>query len=201
MAGEPVSDMPQHSRDTRAMIVGAAVILVALVAARGAPALSGWTRRQEQRAVRSSIDLADARSAIALAASLRDSARAGRSRVASLDSAFVTGNSVLRGAANLASELSENVEVVGARVDALQADSVADASSAVRRVRVRGSVSGELATLMQFIMLVETGPRLLVISDLALSRREAASATQAERIQANFVVEGLVRPAKEGAAR
>src|SRR5262245_55140673 len=125
------------SRDLRALVLGAAVVAVATVVGRGIPALDAWAGQQQQRATRTAISLADARALVGAAVALGESARLGRARLSSLDSAFIAGNSVSRGAANLASELSENAEVVGIKVEALQADSLADVTSPVRRVRVR----------------------------------------------------------------
>lgn len=189
------------SRDAKAILIGAIIILIAFGGVRGVPRLLSWTRHQQQLAARSATSVADARVAVKSAAALRDSAHLGRLRLSSLDSAFLVGPTVSQAAANLASELSENAEVVDARVEALQADSAADSRSPVRRVRVRGSVTGELGVLMQFLLLIESGPRLLTVRDLALSRREVASATQPEMIHATFVVEGLVRSANQGAHR
>jgi hypothetical protein len=182
-------------RDRRAVLLGMGAIVGALVVLRGLPSLSAWRTRERQLAAESEIALADARTTVSLARRLHDTSAVRQLRARGMDSALVEGHSVSQAAANLARELSETAESVELNLEALQADSATDTTATVRRIRVRGSVSGELEALMQFLLLVETGPHLLAIRDIALTRRQAASASQAEVIQATFLIEGLMRPA------
>ena len=187
------------SRDARALILGAIAVVGALIAFRGGPQLVSWTRHERELSARTLSAFADARRLALARHTLRDSLKIARARLASIDSAFISGRSISHAAANLARDLSENAEATDARVEGLQADSVSDAGAVIRRVRVRGSVTGDLAAIMQFLLLVETGPRILAIRDLTLSRRSAASGAQREVIQASFLIEGMAAPRPSGA--
>jgi hypothetical protein len=190
-----MSERNLSGRDRRALLIGTGAVVLALLFLRGVPSLSAWSARQWQLAAQSAIALDDARETVALAQRLRDTAAARRRHLRAIDSGFVEGHSVSQAAANLSRELSETADIVDLHLEALEADSIADTSAVVRRIRARGSVSGELEAVMQFLLLVETGRHLLAVRDIALTRRQAASASQPEVIQVTFLIEGLMQPA------
>lgn len=192
---------PLSNRDTRAVIAGVFTLTLAATALKGLPALRSWTDEHRRLARQAALLLRDARAASALVTAVDDSARARRLRASAMDSAFISGRTVAHAAATLVGEIAENAEVVDAQVEALQADSVHDPRAALRRLRVRGSVTGELDSIMEFLLLVESGPRLMVVRNLSMSRSNAGSANQPEVVLASFVIEAAARVSPTEARR
>jgi len=181
-------------RERRAVWVGG-VILVGAVLLRGAPMVIGWVtqRLEATRAhvaqaahVRWLVAEAPARQAL-----MRERVRA----LVDLAPVLLGTDGAAEGAATLSGDL--NVLAVRHRVTLSRLDPQPDTTTGpFIAVTVRFQAETDIAGLAGFLQDVESGPRLLSLTDLAITAEERGGPV--ERLRIGGAVRGWVLPRREG---
>jgi hypothetical protein len=183
-----MTSVPFAQRDRRALIWGTAILLTAALGLRGLPAIVRWTHAQRERAERLSLAVADARIAERAGQWLSDSVAMRRERAGAMDALFLRGVGPIA-AADLAGEISAVAEAVGVQMASLQVDPSADSVPPVRLIRARASISGDLDSVMQFVSLIETGPPMLAVREMSVTRRSGQGGARV--VHMSLTIEGL----------
>jgi type II secretion system (T2SS) protein M len=178
-------------RDRRAIVVGTAVILGAVLVTRVVPGAIRSTRELRERAADQMETAARAREAIASTSMLRDSLGRAAAEIVALAPTLTDGGS----AAEAQAALSSFVSLVASRSDLRVArlDPVPDSAlGAFGRVAVQAELEGDLRGLTRFLQGVEVGDPLLTIASLAVSAPNAVGQpNQPEVLRIEARVEGL----------
>jgi hypothetical protein len=113
------------------------------------------------------------------------------------DSALVAEGAPSVASARLAEVLGDAASASEAQLGAVQLSAdTAVARGALMKTRVRATVSGDLMSIALFLETIEAGPPLLAVRELTVTQPQlGVTAGQAERLQAEVVVEGLFRGA------
>ena len=124
---------------------------------------------------------------------LQDSLVARRVRLAALDSAFVSGEGNSSPAARLAELLTDATERTNVLLSSVRIEPTPDSGAKMAtRIRVRASLSGDLAGIARLVAVIERPPRLLAIRQLSITQRDAnVSRDKSESLEAEMVIEGL----------
>jgi hypothetical protein len=185
------------SRDRRALLFGIAAIAAILGASRAVPTLTRW--REEHLLSNAQVinDAERTRVLVHALPALRDSLRARRVRLAGLDSAVLEGESLDNAGAYLAELVSDAAQESESQLGSIQiehGDTIALASHALRKVRLRASLTGDLEHLAYFLSALEEGPEVVAVRELSLVQPEPIlPPTRVESLRADLVVEVLAR--------
>lgn len=153
------------ARERRALLAGGAVILVAVLALRVAPALAREYAALRARAAERTALLVRARAALETADAVRDSLAVVAREVVALAPKLVAGETVAAAAATLTSELSGLAERSGLRIVTLNA--MADSAvGTFRPVVLRGQFEGDVRGLAGLLGAVERHPKVLTVREL-----------------------------------
>lgn len=177
-------------REQRAVICGAVVIIVALLATRAAPALYRWltTSRNELR-IHAEL-LARRRSEITNAPALEDSAVKVRTRLLELAPKILAGNGPEDAMASLTARVSSLAAAKGIRVQSTTP--LTDANSGeLRPVAIRVSVAGDTRRTMTFIGALSKGTPVLTTSDIRIvASSPGAQQNVVEELETELTIRG-----------
>lgn len=184
--------VPLTARDRRTLGVGALTISALLGGARGLPAVRAWSSERLERARAASGELASARANAVLLPALRDSLRARRARLASLDSTLLSGATPAAIGAALASMVEEIADENAMKLTALQLYADTIAVTGLVRAEARLTATADVVGLAGFLRDVDGGPLRLMVHDLAISQpTPAASDSKPEALHIDITVAGL----------
>jgi hypothetical protein len=192
------ASLASRPRDRRALLIGMATIAAILGASRGVPAVTRW--RQDHLGSNAQVirEAENARALVQALPVLRDSLVARRVRLAALDSAVLDGDSPDDAGAYLAELVSDAAQDSESQLGSVQierADTMAAASKALARVRLRASVTGDLERIALFLSIIEEGPPLVAMRELSIVQPEPTlPVTRLESLRAELVLEALARP-------
>jgi hypothetical protein len=184
-------------RDKRALRLAAAFCTL-LLTTRVLPAVLSWRRGEMERARLEIAGVSSAREQSKHASLLRDSLAARQARLAAMDSAFIRPEGANAPGAELVEFLTDAAERTEVLVSSIRIESVSDseAKATLGRVRVRASLSGDLAGIATLIAMVERPPRLFTVRELSITQRDPSTPhNKDESLEAEVAIEGLTATA------
>ena len=188
------------SHDRTVLTAGVLAIVALLVVGRGLPVWRDWQSASRDSAAVVAQELARTRATIAHARVTRDSLAARQRRYLALAPMLLRGETPAMGSATLASVVSSAATAASVRLGPVQVRSDTTARGAFRRVGVRAEVTGDVRGVGTFLSILERGPTLLAVRELAIAQLEPAAAPdRAEALHVQLSVEALMlapRPAK-----
>ena len=185
------------SRDRKALLLGGAVILGAVLVLRVIP----WGVRSvlalRTRTLERVETLARARDALAAAPAQRDSLTLALGAVVALAPRLVDGRSAAEASASLSALVSMSASRHQVRL--VRLDPLPDSAAGVfRRVAVRAELEGDVRGLTRFLRTIETGDPLLTVPALAVLAPDAQGRSPGpEALRAEVSIEGFFLP-REG---
>jgi hypothetical protein len=180
--------------DRAAVLRGAGIVATAVLALRVAPLIVRRVQDLRLRTLAQIETVARTRSAVAAAASLRDSLPGVLGRVVALAPQLVDGRSRAEAGAALASWLSTTASRSAVRLRGVEPvpDSGKDL---VNPVRVRAEIEGDVNGIAAFLLATESGAPLLTVENLAVAALDPASPPSgAEVLRVSFEVSGWYLP-------
>lgn len=186
-------------RDRRTLVLGAAVIALLVLLARGLPALRRWDAYARASAADMATEAARSESAVRSLAQGLDSLHARKARFIALGAGVLEGGSSAAAGASLASVLSGAAARAGVRMGSLQVRADTASAGTFIRVSVRADGTGDLPAITRMLGLLEGGPELLAIREIAITQPNPGGPAEApETLRLELVVEGLAlaRPAR-----
>lgn len=181
-------------RDKRALRIAAA-FCTALLTARVLPVVLLWRRSEMERARLQVAELSSAREQSKHAGLMRDSLAARHVLLAGMDSAFIRPRGDNSPGAELVEFLTDAAEKTNILVSSITIESASDsaAKATLGRVRVRASLSGDLAGIARLITIVERPPRLVAVRQLSITQRDPSTPhNKDESLEAEIAIEGLI---------
>ncbi len=181
-------------RERRAVLGGAAVVVVAMLGLRGAPRFVRAVEVRRARAEQAVLALARAREALAEQPVARDSLAVRAARLVALAPRLFGGRSPAEAGAEVTSFTSGRGAARGVRI--LRQDVATDSATApFLRVRLRLEAEGDVTGLMQWLADLEEGEKLIALSRLTISAPEpGAGVQQMERMRAEVTLVGWSAP-------
>lgn len=158
------------TRDRRAVLLGAALLVPALVLARGLPV---WRRWNAETAARAETARSQAVRTEAMAqgfAGVVDSLDARTQRLQAVTSHLVTGSTLPEAQANFEAALAEAARPALVRLDAvrIRVDSTAIAHGGFPRLYAEAQATADLTGIALFLAALERGSPLLAIRQVAI---------------------------------
>lgn len=195
------------SRDRRALTLGVVGIVIAIVIARGVPALRQWSDASVASAREVAEEAARAEISVRGARTLKDTMQARGERFIALAPVLLDGSSAATAGATLASIVSGAAAAADAKLGSIHVlpatarrDSSGRVPRAFARVAVRASMTADIRGLSQVLLALERGPTLLSVEELAATQPEpAGDDSRPEMLQVEFVVAGLAHLRRENA--
>lgn len=181
------------ARDRRALLVGSALVALALALGRGLPAWLELLESSRSDADQRRRALADARAVIAAEPALRDSLIARRVRYLEVAPALIAAVTPSAMASRLGAIVSAAATNAGVAVSSVVLRADTASSSGFGRPLVRGEARGDISGLTQFLLLIDLGPPLLRVVELTVTQAEPAAVGRAEELRIAFVIEGISR--------
>lgn len=181
-------------RDRRVLLIGAGVIGVLVVLARGVPAWRAWVSESRASAAEQMRAAATADGIIGMSRVLRDTLAERDARYVALAPALVAGATPAEASATLASFVSGAASGAGVKLGSVQLRPVADTGSrrAFFRIGVHLDVVGDIRGLTSLIAALERGPTRLRIRDLTIVQPDPSSPSdRVEALRLELTVEGL----------
>lgn len=155
-------------RDARAIRLGAAAILGALVMLRGVPAAVRAVTWLHQRATTQAQVAARSRDLLAASAATQDTLSEVLRGIVGLAPTLVDGHSAAEAAASLSGMVSHAANRTALKV--LRLDPLPDSAAGVfGRVSVHAELEGDVAGAARLVRALETGAPLLSVTALAVS--------------------------------
>lgn len=187
-------------RDRRALILGGAVVAVAILGLRVLP--SGLKRATAARALlteRAAL-LARTREELAALPRLRDSAAVLTQALVALAPQVLSGSTPTEASADLSGRMNLAASRAPARLDRL--DPLADSSSQGRlgRVRVHASLETDVRGVVAFIQAIDAGDEVLTLDELRIESPEpggGAADRGPERLRIEVTVSGWYLKARD----
>jgi len=182
------------AREHRVLVAGAVAICLMVGTTKGLPAWRRWHAQTAASAEESTAALARASAAVAGRRVLRDTLRSRRDRLVALAPMLLAGDSPAAAAASLAGVLSDAAADAGVQLGAVQLRTDTAHAGVFTRVSVRANATGDVRGITELLQVVERGPTLLKVRELAITQPEpAAGADRPEALRLEIVVEGLVQ--------
>ena len=181
------------ARDRRALLVGSALVALALALGRGLPAWLELLESSRSDADQRRRALADARAVIAAEPALRDSLIARRVRYLEVAPALIAAVTPSAMASRLGAIVSAAATNAGVAVSSVVLRADTASSSGFGRPLIRGEARGDISGLTQFLLLIDLGPPLLRVVELTVTQTEPAAVGRAEELRIAFVIEGISR--------
>jgi len=170
------------ARDRRALLVGAATVLAAVLASRVAPWGIGRAVAAERDLHERASLLARARADLADAPLLRDSAGVLTRAVVGLAPKLLSGDTPVEALADLSSRLT--LAASRNQVKLERTDQLTDSMAAgrLRRVRVRTALESDIRGVMGFLRAIELGDAVLSIEEARIVAADPSSGEQVPEI-------------------
>jgi type II secretion system (T2SS) protein M len=181
-----------HVRDRRALVVGAAAMIVLVVGFRGLPAWELW--RSAARSNASEIMTRAERTSSLLTAFPRalDTLQARRTQVTAMGPILLTDETAPGAASNLTAFIGELARLSAVRIDAVELHVDSSKARVLPLIRVNLQATTDIAGLSAFLQGLEQGPTLLAVRRLGIHPQNAdANGAQGEMLSVQVAVEGL----------
>lgn len=169
------------------------MVIVSLLATRGAPA---WWQLLERSREVSGIELRalhDARALIAANTVLLDSLRTRRARYLTATPMLIRAGSPADAASRLSALVDVAAKNAGVAMNTVTLRADTTSSAVFSHPRVRGDARGDISGLSQFLLLIEGGPTYLRVLDLTVSQPDPVGGARPEELRFSFTIEGLAR--------
>ena len=181
------------SRDRRALILGAAILVAALAYRAAIPAFAALVRTGESNQLRSDR-LALVLQGAGEGAAMRDTLRARRRRLDEADSLLLPAGTSARIASELGAIVRSAARSAGLEVLGAMSQSDSASSGPLHRAQVRIDAQGDISGVMQFLLLVELAPGMLDVREISLTPAEPTGiADRPEVLRVSFTIEGVAR--------
>ena len=181
-------------RDRHVLTGGALVLLAITLLGRGVPALLAWTQSQRAAALAASTaleQLHQANRTIPITSQLRALVER---RLADYDSALLVGSTPANAGAELAQILGDAASVSEVQLGSVQLSADSVSRNLLAHARARATLSGDLQSISIFLEVLEEGPPLVAVRELALTAAQPTGrSSQRETLQAEVVVEGVFK--------
>jgi len=188
-----------RSTDRRALLLGGAAVLGAVLMLRVIPGGVRSARAAQMELAERAALLARAREEVARQGSLQDSVAAVTRQVVALAPKILVGNTAAEAAADLAGRLNLAASRSSTKLE--RVDPVADTAVAgrLRRVSARVALEGDLGGVTRFLRSIEGGEAVLTIGQLRLTAPDPASSDRVpERLRLEATVAGFFVARAEG---
>ncbi|MEO7082995.1 MAG: GspMb/PilO family protein [Gemmatimonadaceae bacterium] len=182
------------ARDKRTLTVGAVTVVSLFVLAKGLPTSLAWQNERIADAIAVERKVERSRVSVRVMPSLRDSVRARRLRIATLDSTIVSGGSAAAAAAAVSSFLQDIADSARIKISAMQLrpDSAKAGSLTTIAVRVTGTT--DIAGLAAFLRAVESNDTPMLVRELSASQPDpTAGDARGESLRVDLLVQALAR--------
>jgi hypothetical protein len=178
------------SRDRRALIAGAAIVIAGMGLLRGAPwmvrsATDRWRRLEAESAL-----LARTEAELAGASRLEDSAKAVKAALAGLPAKLLAGRTETDAAADLAGRIGRESTIRRVRLD--RTDVVPDSVRAgwLRRVTISAQFEGDSRGIAGLLAGLANGSQVVVVERVRVVAASEAPAEGPERLRLELVAQG-----------
>lgn len=185
-------------RDRRTLAIGAAVILVLVLFAKGLPAWRRWDADARASAAEMAAEAARAEQTVRLLPASLDSLQARKARFVELGRGVLEGQSSAAAGASLAGLVSGAAARAGVQLGSVQVRPDSAGAGAFIRIQVRADATGDLPAITRMLGLLEGAPELLAVREVSITQpNPGGPAEQAEALRLELAVEGLAlaRPA------
>jgi hypothetical protein len=162
--------MIMHSRDRRALIWGAAVVAVGLIAGRGIPAVRRLYAIERADATRAERRLADARATIASAQARAESTGALGKRWTEIQDRSFNAPTANVLAADVASYISRLSKTLSVELTSIQVRPDSASAGGARAARGKVSARGDVRGVASLLAALESGRRLFRIQSLTITQ-------------------------------
>lgn len=188
------------ARDRRALVIGAATVLLLVLGGKGVPAWLRWTGGARAEASALIAEAVRARESVRNTGTVRDSLAARRPRYEELAPAILEGETATGAAGSLAEQLSNAAAEANVQLGSVQLRADTTSQAAFTRVAVRADFTGDIIGVAAMLYVLEGGAELLSIRELSITQPEpAAGDDRPEMLRVSLVIEGLVRREAGGA--
>lgn len=188
-----MSPVQNTRRDRRVLAAGLVVIVALIAAGRGLPSLRRWQLQTRDSAAALVQEAAHTREIVARARPTRDSLSARRQRFLALAPLLLRGETPAMGSATLASLVATAASAASVRLGPVQVRSDTAARGVFSRVGARAEVTGDVRGVGAFLGILERGPTLVAVRELAISQLEpGAPPDRAEVLRVQLAVEALM---------
>jgi hypothetical protein len=189
-------------RDRRTLIVGAAVIAFLVLLSRGIPAWRRWDADVRAAAGEMAEEAARAEQTVRLLPASLDSLEARRARFVAVGAGVLEGESPAASGAALASLVSGVAARAGVQLGSVQVQPDTASAGTFMRIGVRADATGDLPALTRMLAMLEGGPELLAVRELAITQPSPGGpAEQPEALRMEITVQGLALVRREGLPR
>ena len=181
-----------QGRDRRALILGAAGMIVLVLVIRGVPAWVMW-RRAAQSDAAEIMTRAERTSALVNAfPRALDTLQARRAQVTTMGPALLTDETATGAASNLTALVGELARESAVRLDAVELHVDSSKARGLPLITVNLQATTDIAGLSAFLQGLERGPTLIAVRRLGVHPQNAdATGDQAEMLSVQISVEGL----------
>jgi hypothetical protein len=180
-------------RDRRVLLLGAAVVCVAVLALRILPWAVRGIAHKKETALSSHTALMHARALLESRVDIRDSLGRTLSALIALAPKFVEGSTAAEAQASLSSVVSLAATRHAIRV--LRVDPLPDSSLGLfTRVGVRAELEGDINGVTRLLGALETGNPMVSLSALAIQAISTPSSLQTEQLRVEMSVNGFYFP-------
>jgi hypothetical protein len=181
------------TRDRRALLGGAAALILVLAISRGLPAYLAWQREARSEDAELRRALSSANSVIALSEATRDSTITRGRRVIALAPAILSGDTPNSAGATLAGVLSGAAAQSGVRLGAIQLRSDSLSRDAFTHIGAHMEATGDIRGVAAMLGALERGPTLLAIRSLSITQPDLlAGDDRVEALRVELDVEGVM---------
>ncbi|HYR09675.1 MAG TPA: type II secretion system protein GspM [Longimicrobium sp.] len=189
-------------RDRRTLVAGTVVIVLLVVLSRGIPAWRRWDADVRASAAEMSVEAARAEQTVRLLPASLDSLEARRARFVAVGAGALEGETAAASGAALASLVSGAAARAGVQMGSVQVRPDTASAGTFMRIGVRADATGDLPALTRMLALLEGGPELLAVRELAITQPSPGGpAEQPEALRMEITVQGLALVRREGLPR
>jgi len=184
---------PLGTRDRRALTLGAATVLIALVASRGAPTWYAALERAREESASAARSSRDARSLLSSLPMMRDSLIARRATLLGALPVVTSAADANAAASSLSGAVSRAAADAGLATIAVSLRPDTIVVRGLSRPRVSLEARGDVSGLMQFLLLLEAGPPLMRVVEMTVTQPDPIGEARAEELRIMLVAEGVAR--------
>jgi hypothetical protein len=189
-------------RDRRTLLVGVAVIAFLILLSRGIPAWRRWDANVRASAGEMATEAARAEQTVRLLPASLDSLETRRARFVAVGAGVLEGESPAASGAALASLVSGVAARAGVQLGSVQVQPDTASAGTFMRIGVRADATGDLPALTRMLAMLEGGPELLAVRELAITQpNPGGPAEQPEALRMEITVQGLALVRREGLPR
>lgn len=189
-------------RDRRTLGVGAIVIVLLVLLARGIPAWRRWDAEVRASAAEMAAEAARAEQTVRLLPASLDSLEARRARFVAVGGGALEGETAAASGAALAALVSGAAARAGVQVGSVQVRPDTASAGTFMRIGVRADGTGDLPAITRLLALLEGAPELLAVREISITQPvPGGPAEQPEALRMEIAVQGLALVRRDGLPR